>query len=124
MDTLLELQTKGKDISNNPIPCYDELFITRRKKYEGRVATKIRTWHLKDNPIIKFYDKDDPSRFTMCRVSDHKHFIGPGEAFDKLGDQLLPGFTRDEVVEFYFKTLGFEKEINEHGFVAIELEIL
>ena len=124
VNTLEDLCVNGRSIANYPLRCYDELFVTKRKKYEGRVATKINEWHLEEKPIIMFWEKDNPSRSTLCRVSDFKFYPGPSEAFDDLGDQLLPGLSRDEMVEFYYKTLGFEEAIKQHGFVAIKLEII
>ena len=119
-----ELRTSGRPISNNPIPCFDELFVTEQKKYEGRVGDKREKWDLQSQPEIKFWDKDKPTRYAMCKVTGFITFVDAGEAFDILGQQLMPNMTRDQVVDFYNHTLGFEEEIKRHGFVALKLEIL
>lgn len=124
MQILGELRTIGRSISNNPVPCFDELFVTKRKKYEGRVGDKRESWHLKSEPIIKFWDNDNPTRYAMCKVTGFITFVDAGEAYDLLGQQLMPDMTRDQVVYFYNHTLGFEEEIKCHGFVALKLEIL
>ncbi len=119
-----ELRTSGRSISNNPIPCFDKLFVTGQKKYEGRVGDKREKWDLQSQPEIKFWDKDNPTRYAMCKVTGFITFVDAGEAFDILGQQLMPNMTRDQVVDFYNHTLGFEEEIKHHGFVALKLEIL
>lgn len=124
MDILHDLKENGRSISNHPVPCFDELFVTKRKKFEGRSGSKRLEWKLAEQPVIKFYDKDNPTRYAICKTVGFILYTDPGQAFDYLGSNLMPGRTREQVVEFYYKTLQLEEDIKTNGFTAIKLQIL
>jgi len=83
---------------------------------------------------IKFYDQDNPNSFVIVRITSLKVFSDFGVAFDALGDELIPGRTREEVIELYNRLNHYPNEvlitgipsrmIQENGVVAIGFEII
>jgi hypothetical protein len=131
---VIRLEMEEHDILNTPeSPCLDWLK-NGKKKFEGRLMTKIDEWKLFIGKEIKFYDRDNPNSYIICQITNMPCFDDFGIAFDSLGDKLIPSKTRYEVINFYNKIFHDEDEvlvdgvasqkIGRVGVVAIELNVL
>jgi hypothetical protein len=129
MKTIIE-----KPIQNPKESPYLDWIKSGIKKFEGRLKSKIREWNLEIRKEIKFYDQDNPNSFVIVRITSLKVFSDFGVAFDALGDDLIPGRTREEVIELYNRLNHYPNEvlitgipsrmIQENGVVTIGFEII
>jgi len=91
------------------------------KRYEGRLACKVQAWKLELGKCIVFHcdGKEVP-----CVVTELLFFQDFGEAYDTLGELLMPGMTRKTVVEMYnsFWAQPGERCDEHHPCLAIRLE--
>lgn len=71
------------------------------KTYEGRTLNKIKDWGLFVGKQIKFFDKKNIDSYVICEVTELLHFDDFGQAFDALGEKLIPNRTRNEVIRLY-----------------------
>ena len=60
------------------------------KIYEGRLRNKVEEWALCKGKIIKFVDNFNHDDSVIVVVEDLLLFSNFGEAYDQLGDQLIP----------------------------------
>ena len=70
-----------------------------------------------------FFDKMNPNSWVWIKVTSLPQFANFGEAFDKLGSELIPEKTRKEVVELYNGLFG-TSAIVENGVVAIGFDVI
>jgi ASC-1-like (ASCH) protein len=96
-------------------PCF-EWIILNEKRYEGRLATKIKDWNLYIGKRIKFFTDD--GCYAIVEVTSLLTFTDFGSAFDELGSALIPERTREQVVEMYNEFFS-EETIRQVGVVAI-----
>jgi ASC-1-like (ASCH) protein len=123
-----------KSIKNKSEQPYLDWIKSGKKRYEGRLQTKILEWGLFIGKTIKFYDEDDHHSYVMCKIIDLQTFDNFGLAFDMLGSELIPERTRNEVVNMYNDIFHYDDEIlnqnitskmiSDNGVVAIGLEII
>lgn len=104
------LEKPIQNLKENP---YLDWIKCGKKKYEGRLKTKINEWDLKVGKKIKFYDQNDPTSFVIVEITSLPIFSDFGAAFDSLGKELIPGRTREEVVELYNGLFHYHDEILE-----------
>ena len=71
------------------------------KKYEGRLECKKSEWELHTGKRIKLFDENDPESWVFAEITSLETYPDFGDAFDKLGSELIPGHTRDQVVKLY-----------------------
>lgn len=113
---------------------YLELIKSGAKRYEGRLKTKIQEWDLKIGKRIKFYDKENPDSFVLIEIIGLHTFSDFGTAYDKLGSELIPNKSRNEVVKLYNEIYHYPNEeisdkepskiIKDIGVVAIEMKVI
>lgn len=124
----------AKSIQNHPdAPCLDWLK-SEVKVYEGRLFTKIKEWNLFVGKRMKFFDQDNAGSYIICEITGLLEFRDFATAFDTLGDKLVPGKTKSEVIDMYNKFFRHSTEILvpeitskmilDAGVVAIGLKIL
>ena len=123
-----------KEIQNPPESPYLDWIKSGTKQYEGRLKFKITEWDLYVGKIIEFYDRENPKSYALCEVISLKTFSDFGEAFDTLGEKLIPEHNREEVVQLYNNLFHYENEkfdknsaswmIVENGVVAIGLKVI
>lgn len=129
-----------KPIQNKSDAQYLRWIMEGIKKYEGRLKTKISEteWGLFIGKEIKFFDMDYPDRWVIIKVSELLIFSNFGEAFDALGEKLIPYRTKNEVIDMYNKLFHYPDEsldilsenhmsskmIMDNGVVAIGLSII
>lgn len=104
------------------------------KIYEGRLETKIQEWNLYVGKYIKFYDEEDPFSYVIVEVTSLPTFDDFGEAYDYLGEALIPGKNRNEVIHLYNSLFHYPDEIirnnipsrmiRENRVVAIGIEVI
>lgn len=112
-------------IQNPPDSPYLDQMKLGTKKYEGRLATKIKEWDLFIGKEMKFVDGNNPNSWILIRVTELLQFNDFGEAFDALGSELIPNKTKTEVVELYANLFcKSESEIRIIGVVAIGIEVI
>jgi ASC-1-like (ASCH) protein len=87
---------------------YVEAISRGEKIYEGRLASKIIDWGLKIATAIQFYStEDDHEERPIISTVDTvvvgwRLYDDFGQAFDALGERLLPGIVfRDEAIRLY-----------------------
>ena len=80
-----------------PYWCFSRI-ASGKKRYEGRLTSKIIEWQLEVGKKILFYSR---GKKVLCVVTEILLFQDFGEAYDALGDALMPGMTRRKVVEMY-----------------------
>lgn len=105
-----------KEISNEPNAWLDWIE-SGIKTYEGRLNKDF--WN--EVPVGSFFVLyDSKGKKLKVQVTEKLFFKNFGEAFDKLGQQLIPivGITRDEVTKLYSEFFS-DKSINRFGVVAI-----
>ncbi len=110
MERILE-----KPIQNPKETPYLDWIKIGKKKFEGRLASKIREWELEIGKKIKFFDQNDPTSFVIVKITSLPVYSDFGVAFDALGDALIPGRTREEVVDLYNGLFHYPDEILEPG---------
>lgn len=121
-----------KQIQNPPDKPYLDWIKSGKKVYEGRLQTKIVEWDLFVGKKIKFYESDDS--WVICLVTALLTYADFGDAYDDLGEALIPGGkTRDEVVLLYNDIFGDVddrystipcKLIRDHGAIAIGIRVV
>ena len=110
MEEILE-----KPIINHPDHPYLDWIKMGKKTFEGRLKTKLKDWNLTVGKKLKFYDQDDPSLFTIIEITDLPIFADFGEAFDALGENLIPERTREEVINMYNDLFHYPNETLVNG---------
>ena len=124
-----------KEIQNQAVAPYLDWIKSGKKEYEGRLQCKIKEWDLFIGKRIQFYDKENSESYVLCEITSLETFNDFGEAFDLLGEKLIPNKNREEVVNLYNGLFHYEGEdvenmkcsskmINNNGVVAIGLKIL
>jgi len=118
------------EIQNSPYPYLDRIK-DGEKKYEGRLGNKVepkskenpKGWDLFIGKEMIFFDKENPDSWVWIKVTSLPRYANFGEAFDDLGSKLIPGKTREEVVELYNGLFDLS-EIAKNGVVAIGFDVL
>jgi ASC-1-like (ASCH) protein len=123
-----------KPIQNHPPTPYLDWLKSGVKVYEGRLSTQIKKWNLFVGKKITFVDQDDDKSYIICEIIDLPEFKDFATAFDALGNKLIPGKTKNEVIDMYNKLFHNKDEIivtgitskmiSDVGVVAIGLKIL
>ena len=104
-----------KPIQNPKETPYLDWIKSGKKKFEGRLMMKIKEWNLEIGKKIKFYDQDDKTSFVIVEVTGLPIFTSFETAFDALGETLIPGRTREEVIEMYNNLFHYPDKILEPG---------
>jgi ASC-1-like (ASCH) protein len=87
-----------------------------KKIWEGRSIDKIKEWNLELGKQIRFFDEKRES-YVDVEITDMKCYEDAGSAFDELGQDLLPGYTREGCIKLY-------KDLKITGkMVAIKMKI-
>lgn len=94
---------------------YLELIKSGKKKYEGRLKSKVKDWNLEIGMKIKFYDQNDKSSFVITEVISLLIFNNFGEAFDNLKGELIPEKSKEEVINLYNGLFHYGDEVIESG---------
>lgn len=113
-----------KEILNDDDDPYLKWIKSGVKKYEGRLKSKIKEWDLYIGKRIKFVDSNDKNNWALVEVISLPTFANFGDAYDSLGEQLIPYRTRDEVVDMYYKIFKSNELINKSGVVAIGFKLI
>ncbi len=124
-----------KEIQNPVESPYLDWIKMGNKIYEGRLKIKISKWCLSVGSRIQFYDKKNQDSYVLCEITSLKIFNDFGEAFDLLGEELIPNNTREQVIKLYNELFHYDDEIIENivdssrmiidnGVVAIGLKVL
>lgn len=113
-----------KEILNDTDDPYLEWIKSGVKKYEGRLKPKIKEWDLYIGKRIKFVDSNDKNNWALVEVISLPTFANFGDAYDSLGEQLIPYRTHDEVVNMYDKIFKSNELINKSGVVAIGFKLI
>lgn len=105
----------SKPIRNHPEEPYLDWIKSGVKTYEGRLKCKIQEWTLYIGKKICFYDEDDTTDWVLVEVIDLPTFNNFGEAFDELGETLIPNRTKREVINMYNDLFHYKDEILYDG---------
>jgi len=108
-----------KEIWNPPHSPYLDWIRSGVKKYEGKTADKIGLWNLTTVNAITFYDRDHPNDKVTCNVLGWKQYDSFGDAYDDLGDALIPNSNREKVIELYREI--YKRDVK--NVIAIEIEV-
>ncbi len=88
-----------RHIQNPPETPYLDWIASGLKTYEGRLAVKIVEWDLYVGKELVFGDGKTTVHVSVTSLLLFEDF---GEAYDALGQALIPGgFTRQQVVDMY-----------------------
>lgn len=107
-----------KPIQNPKNSPYLDWIKSGKKKYEGRLKTKIKEWNLEIGMKIKFYDQNDKSSFVITEVISLLIFNDFGEAFDNLKGELIPEKSKEEVISLYNELFHYDDEVIEPGVIS------
>lgn len=93
-----------------------------KKRYEGRLSTKIEEWDLYIGKEMIF---ECGSLNAHVRITSLLRYNSFGDAFDTLGTELVPidGITRDEVEDLYTRYYS-RQDVEKHGVVAIGVVVI
>lgn len=83
------------------------------KKYDARLADRMAEWRLFPGKVIKLVNSRDGRDFAYIQISDIKYYDNFASAYDCLGDDFMPGMTRDKVIRFYnqyYDSDGYEDD--------------
>jgi ASC-1-like (ASCH) protein len=94
---------------------YFDLVRAGRKTYEGRLRNKIQEWNLDVGQKISFCDAANPERKLECRIVELRIFDTFGEAYELLGDCLLPESNVVDCINTYNKFYHYEGELLDYG---------
>lgn len=70
-----------------------------------------------------FYDEINSDSWVWVKINSLPSYADFGIAFDNLGSILIPGKTREEIINLYNGLFG-EVAIKEHGTVAIVFKVI
>jgi len=130
----MEVVVLEKPIQNQKDHPYLDWIKSGKKTFEGRLMTKIKEWNLVIGKKIKFYDQNDQSSFVIVEITSLPTFADFGEAFDVLGEKLIPARSKEEVIYMYNELFHYPDEIpvknqpskmiQDHGVVTIGFKIV
>ncbi len=112
---------------------YLDMIKSGKKKYEGRLKNKIIEWDLRQEKLIKFYDVENKNSWVLCKIIELKIYKDFSEAYDELGQLLIPALSKLEVVRLYnnlfhdideIVTDKTSNMISRNGVVAIGICVL
>lgn len=111
-----------KPIRNPPDTPWLTWILEGKKKYEGRLSTKIVEWDLYIGKEAIF---ECGSLKAHARITSLLRYDSFGHAFDTLGSELVPidGITRVEVEDLYRRYYSRE-DVEKHGVVAIGIVVI
>jgi ASC-1-like (ASCH) protein len=92
-----------------------DMIVSGRKTFEGRTKDKIKDWNLRVGMQIVFYDKENPSNSVLCEVSRLMCFPTFVDAYQTLGDSLIPDSDPVSVVDLYNRIYKYDTETLEAG---------
>jgi len=124
-----------KEIQNPAESPYLDRIKCGKKTYEGRLKTKISEWCLSVGNRIQFYDKENHDSYVLCEITSLETFSDFGEAFDLLGEKIIPNHSHEQVIKLYNGLFHYDDEIIENmnkssqmiidnGVVAIGVKVL
>ncbi len=94
---------------------YLNMIKSGRKRYEGRLRSKIVEWQLYAGKKIRFYDVEDKNSSVLCEVTELRLYKDFAEAYDDLGEYLIRVRSKIEVVRLYNYLFHDDDEIIDDG---------
>ena len=95
--TKKEIAPRRIHVSDDSYQCLSKI-ISGSKKYEGGLANKVNEWDLY---VGKYIDLYCDTREVRCQITSLLYFDDFGEAYDKLGEKLMPDMNRESVIKMY-----------------------
>jgi ASC-1-like (ASCH) protein len=85
------------------------------KKYDARLIDKATEWRLFPGKVIKLVSSQNMRDFAYVQINDVRYYDSFAQAFDCLGNDFMPGMTRDKVIRFYNRYYDSDEYEDDDG---------